>query len=78
MLVASSYLLPGFQLMATSVDDYERSQVRTNREAQRMRLITKRAREPAISHLKMLESADEQMNFFKRTLDCIETAGERR
>ena len=45
MLVTSSYSLHGLQLMATSVDDYERSQVRTNRVAQRMRLIRKRDRE---------------------------------
>ena len=45
MLVASSYSLSGLQLMETSLNDYERSQVRTNREAQRMRLIRKRERE---------------------------------
>ena len=45
MLVATSYSLPGSQLMASSVNDYERSQVRTNREAQRMHLIRKRESE---------------------------------
>ena len=45
MLVASSCSLHDLQLMATSVYDYERSHVRTNREAQRMRLIRKRERD---------------------------------
>ena len=73
MLVASSYSLHGLQLMATSVDDYERSQVRTNRVAQRMRLIRKRDRESdkSAENSRVCWWTDE---FFKRTQDCVETA----
>ena len=45
----SSYSLPGLQLMATSVNDYERSQARTNRETRRIRLISKRGRDLEVS-----------------------------